>query len=257
MMGHALWKGTVHFDGNFLPVKLHSAVKEERIGFHLLHRTDGVRLHQQLVCGLEKMPVPPEEVVRGVEIGGKGRYVILGSEELEELTPQASRLIEVQKFVGVGEISPLFFERGYNLEPDGLTAGYAELLEVLLEKGLAGICRWTMRKRSYLGAICAGGKTLRLCGLRYADEVAPAAALGLAEIPVTEREIRIGCELIGQLTTTFEPGKYQNEHETKLRELLAKRTRGEKVALLYPKLLKPTDPDKLLDTLEASLNRVA
>lgn len=256
MPGRAMWRGTIRFGDVSVAVKLHAAVKEERIQFHLLHRPDGARLHQLMVCAYEKKPVPAEAQTRGFEVE-EGRYLLVEPEELEGTLPEGSRNVEVHEFVKAAEIDPLYFDHVYSLEPDGVLKGYEELAQVLGEFGAAGICTWTMRKRVYLGALQAFGNALRLSTLRYADEVVSADSLGLGQVSVTDKELKIGRDLIGQLTARFEPEKFVNEHQNKLRELIAKKARGEKVAVLRPKILPPTAPDKLLEALEASLKRVA
>ena len=256
MAGGTIWKGAVHFGETMLPVKLHAAVKEERIQFHLLHRVDLVKLHQQMICAYEKKPVPAESQTKGFEVE-EGKFIIVDPEELEQATPESSRMIEVHEFVESNRIDPIFIERVYYLEPDAVEAGYGELACVLQEMGVAGICTWTMRKRSYLGALQGSGKVLRLNTLRHSDEVVTVAALGLEEIPLSEREIKIGRDLIAQLTEPFQPQKFVNEHEQKLRQLIERKARGEKVAVLRPKVLKPTAPEELLQALEASLKKAA
>ena len=114
-----------------------------------------------------------------------------------------------------------------------------------------------MRKRSYLGALQASGNMLRLNILRYADEVVPVKALDLEKIPLSEKELKIAADLIGHLTGTFQPDKFEDEHEKKLHAMIDKKARGEKIAILRPRRLKPTKPDKLLEALEASLKKVA
>jgi DNA end-binding protein Ku len=256
MAGRALWKGSIRFGDTSVPVKLHAAVKEERVQFHLLHRRDGVRLHQLMICAYEKKPVPVEAQTKGFEVE-EGKYLLVDPEELEETLPEGSRAIEVHEFVPAGGIDPFFRERVYYLEPDGILGGYGELVEVLRELDVAGICTWTMRKRSYLGALQVSGRVLRLSMLRYADEVVAVSSLELQEIPVSEKEVKIARELIGHLTAPFEPQKFENEHQKKLQELIEKKARGEKVVVLRPRLLQPTAPDKLLETLQASLKKVA
>ena len=120
-----------------------------------------------------------------------------------------------------------------------------------------GVCTWTMRKRPYLGALQLSGRILRLHTLRYADEVISVKSLELQKTPLSEKELKIGRYLIDQLTGHFEPHKYEDEHQKKLRNLIEKKARGEKIAVLRPRILKPTASDKLLQTLEASLKKVA
>jgi len=257
-MAGTIWKGSIHFSDTDVAVKLHSAVREERIQLHLLHRKDRLKLHQQMICAYEKIPVPTEAQAKGFEVE-EGKYIIVDPEELEQTTPESSRVIEVHEFVKVEQIDPLFLDRVYYLEPDSdiSAEGYQGLVGALQEMGVEGICTWTMRKRSYFGALQARGGILRLNTLRYADEVISTASLELQEIPVSEKELKIGSDLISQLSAPFEPQKFENEHQKRLQKLIDTKARGEKVVLLRPRLLQPTAPDQLLEALEASLKKAA
>ena len=239
-----------------MPVKLHTAVKEERIQFHLLHRRDHVKLKQQMVCAYEKVPVPVEEQARGFELED-GKYILVDPTELDQAEPEDSRMIEVHEFVKTEQIDPVFLERVYYLEPDMHVKGYNALVGALGEMDVEGICTWTMRKRSYVGALQMSGKILRLNTLRYADEVISVKFLELQNIPLSEKELKIGSDLINQMTGLFEPQKFENEHQKKLQNLIDQKARGEKIAILRPRQLKPTTSDKLLQALEASLKKVA
>lgn len=256
MAGKAIWKGCIHFGGVDVPVKLHTAVKEERIQFHLLHSRDHVKLKQQMICAYEKVPVPADEQIRGFKLED-GRYILVDPEDLEQTDPQDSRVIEVREFVKTAQIDPVFISRGYYLEPDIQSKGYLVLAAALSEMDVEGICIWTMRKRSYIGSLQMSGNILRLNTLRYADEVIPVAALELQNVPLSEKELQIGSDLINRLTASFQPQKFKNEHHKKLQNLIDKKARGEKIMLLHPRRLKPTKSDKLLQTLEASLKKVA
>jgi DNA end-binding protein Ku len=259
MPGGTLWKGYIHFGDTDVPVKLHSAVREDRIQFHLLHKSDQVKLRQQMICAYEKQPVPTEEQSKGFEVE-EGKYIIVDPEELEQTDPESSRMIEVHEFVKTAQIDPIFLDRVYYLEPDmaGIQGKeYGALVKSLKEMDVEGICTWTMRKRTYLGALQASGKVLRLNTLRYADEVVPVESLGLQDVPLSEKELKIGGDLINQLTAPFEPRKFENEHQKKLQDMIEKKARGEKIAVLAPRRLKPTESDELLQVLEASLKKVA
>ncbi len=259
MAGATIWKGYIHFGETDVPVKLHNAVKEERIQFHLLHRRDQVRLRQQMICAYEKQPVPAPEQSKGFEVED-GKYVIVDPAELDQTAPESSRMIEVHEFVKTGQIDPIFLDHLYYLEPDIQDTqgkGYNTLVKALKELDVAGICTWNMRKRSYFGALQARGKMLRLNTLRYADEVIPVGSLELGDIPLSEKELKIGSELIEKMTAPFEPRKFENEHQKKLQEMIEKKARGEKIAVLVPRRLKPTESDQLLQALEASLKKAA
>ena len=186
-----------------------------------------------------------------------GKYILVDPAELEQTEPEDSRMIEVHEFVKTEQIDPVFRERVYYLEPDIHSKGYNALVAALSEMDVEGICTWTMRKRSYLGALQTSGKILRLNTLRYTDEVIPVKSLELENIPLSEKELKIGSDLINQLTAPFQPQKFENDHQKKLQNLIDKKARGEKIAILRPRRLKPTTPDRLLQTLEASLKQVA
>lgn len=251
-MPATIWIGNIHFGPVSVPVKLHTAVSQDRVEFHLLHRTDRERLRQQMVCALEKAPIPAEEQVKGFQLAER-KYVLVDPADLERAEPESGREIEVHEFVAAGEIDPVYRERTYFLEPGEAAAGYAALAGALWETKTEGICTWVMRKRAYLGALASSGKTLRLGVLRYADEVIPASSLGLEDFPLSERELEIGGQLIERLSVPFRPQKYADEHQAKLRRLLEQKARGEKITLLKPRQFRHTEGGKLLAALEASL----
>ncbi|MBI5073999.1 MAG: Ku protein [Nitrospirae bacterium] len=256
MANKAIWKGSINFGDINLPIKLHTAVREERIQFHLLHKRDKVKLHQKMICAYDREPVPAAEQVKGFEVEG-GKYIIVDQADLEQADPKSSRLVEVHDFAKTAEIDPLYFEHVYYLEPDAGGKGYRALAEAMERLGVSGICTWVMRKRPYLGALQSRGNVLRLTTLRYADEVIAASSLELKALSLTEKELKIGIELISQLTVPFEPQKFVNEHQKKLQLLIDKKVRGEKITILRPRKLKPTSSDRLLQALEASLKKVA
>ena len=256
MAAGTIWKGEIRFGQVNVPVKLHSAVKEERIEFHLLHKRDRVRLRQQMICSSEGKPVPVEEQVKGFEVE-ENKYLLVDPDELEQTALESSRTIEVHEFVPAGQIDPLFLDRAYYLEPDAGPQGYGALHAALRELDLVGVCTWAMRKRSYLGALQAGGSILRLHTLRHADEVLKATSLELPTITLSEKELKVAAELIGHLGASFEPAKFRDEHQAKLRGLIDKKARGEKIVIMPPRRLKPTSASRLLKALEASLKKVA
>lgn len=256
MAGRAIWKGIIHFKNVEIPVKLHTAVREERIQFLLLHKNDQTRLSQQMICAYEKTPVPPDEQARGFEVE-EGKYILIDQEELEQASPESSRLIDIHEFVKAEQIDPVFISRTYYLEPDMHSKLYIVLLQIMNELNLEGICTWNMRKHSYFGALHASGKILRLHTLRYADEIISASSLGLEQISLSEKELQIGSELINKMSEAYQPQNFANEHEKKLQNLIDQKARGEKIVIMRPRRRKATEPDKLLQVLEASLKKIA
>lgn len=251
----AIWKGMIHFGEYTIPVKLYTAVRERRVQFHLLHESDEIRLHQQMVCAYEHIPVPREEQVRGFEVED-GKFVLINDEELQQFEPEESRMIEVHEFVNTGDIDPVYFEKAYYLGPDSLPKEYSIFTDALSRAGMEGICTWTMRKRTYLGSLRTRGGIVRLTRLRYADEVVAEASLGLNRVELSERELKVGSDLVRALTSKFKPEQFENEHEKKLQEMIDRKAAGEKISILRPKKKRATAPDRLLETLEASLKKV-
>ncbi len=255
-MPSTIWIGNIHFGALIVPVKLHTAVSQNRVQFHLLHKTDRVKLRQQMICKFDKTPVPAEEQVKGFQVDER-KYVLMDPEELEQAEPESSRTIDVHEFVKTGGIDPVFIERIYYLEPDAEAKSYGALAASLKDLDALAVCTWVMRKRAYFGAISSTGKALRLNVLRYTDEIVQAQSLGLESFELSEKEVSIGSELINKLTVKFQPEKYVNEHQKKLWEMIEKKAHGQKITPLTPKHLKPTMPGKLLEALEKSLNRAA
>ena len=254
--GHVIWNGSINFGPVAVPVRLLPAVREQRIQFHLLHRRDLVKLKRQMVCSLEGAPVPLEDQARGFELEG-GKYILVDPAELEKADPEASRAIEVHEFVPAAQIDPVFLERSYYLEPGPEVAGYNALVAALSEMGLAGVCTWTMRRRTYVGALQAGGKILRLTALRYAGEVVNATGLKAADAPLSARELKVGTELIQHMSGRFQPEKFENRHQVRLQELVDRKARGQKIQVRRPKRRAATEPSRLLSVLEAGLRKVA
>jgi DNA end-binding protein Ku len=255
-MAQTLWIGNIEFENINIPVKLHTSVKQDKIQFHLLHKTDKVKLNQQMICAYEKKPVLSQDQVRGYQVSER-KYVLLDPEEIVKAEPEKSRSITVHEFVKTGDIDPIFMERNYYLEPKTPNKVYNALCATLLEMGCQGIATWTMRKRAYLGALRSNGKALQLTVLRFADEIIPAKSLALKSFSLSEKERKIAGELINKLTVRFAPEKFKNDHQKKLRALIEKKARGQKITLAKPRHLKSTQETQLLKMLEKSLEKVA
>lgn len=251
-MARAIWKGVLSFAVVSVPVKLYTAVRPARVAFHLLHDEDRTRLRQQMVCPLEEAPVPGEHAIKGFAVDEE-RYVLVTPEELAALEPESSRTIDVQEFVPAVEIDPRYYDRPYYLGPDDGGGKYAALAQSLERSGRVGICRWTMRKRSYIGALKPRDGLLRLVTLRYAEEVVPVESLTVPEARLDEREIRTARYLMDSLAASFKPEAYQDEFQARLRDLIARKARGEEIRPKRARAPKATGSDQLLKALEASV----
>jgi DNA end-binding protein Ku len=184
-------------------------------------------------------------------------YVIIRPEELAELEPPASRDIEITRFVPTAAIRSQFFLRPYYLGPDGHDAPYFALARAMREEGRAGIARWVMRKKRYVGALESDGTHLMLVTLRPAEEV---VALAAPIAPQTgrrpdERELELAEQLVRSFERPFEPAAYHDEYAARLHELVEAKAHGETVKRAPAARRK--EPASLADALAASLRTAA
>ena len=255
MVARSLWKAIISFREIEIPVKLYPAVQEKRIAFNLLHANDNVRLRQQMICSHDDQPVPREHQVRGYSVS-PGQYVIVTDDMLRQVEPEIDRTIKVQEFVPDQEIDPRYYLRHFHLGPNASDKTYNTLVAALSETDLVGICRWAMRRRAYVGVLYAGRNGLQLSTLRSGNEVYGREDLWLRPVAVTERELRIGTELIENLSAEFRPEQFQDEHQAKLRAMIEQKAAGRQVRIVPFRPKRPTAEQDLVKVLEESLRRV-
>src|SRR5919106_4306518 len=176
-MPRSIWRGAISFGLVNVPVKLYSAVSKKTVRFNQLHDTDHARIHQKRVCSQDGEEVPYENIVKGFEIA-PDRYVVITPEELEALDPAKTRSIDIEDFVEVDQIDPLYYEHPYYLVPDtGATKAYKLLLEALRETSKVAIARVVLRSKEYLVAIRPAGELLTMETMLLADERIPSDRL--------------------------------------------------------------------------------
>jgi DNA end-binding protein Ku len=237
-----------------VPVKLYSAVSRKSVRFHQLHDKDGVRIQQKRVCPADGEEVPYENIVKGYEIS-PDRYVVIEPEELEALDPKRTRAIEIQEFVDLDEIDPIYFDHPYYLAPDtGAAKAYRLLLRAMEETNKVAIARVVIRQKESLVAIRATGNVLTMATMVFHDEVVRPDAID--ELPDEEaeastREVEMAEQLIGSLTSPFEPEKYHDEYRERVLELIEAKAQGEEIAIQPAE--EPAKVPDLMAALEASL----
>jgi len=253
----AIWTGSVSFGLVTVPVKLVSATKSLDVRFHQLEAETGARVRQKRVSEQTGEEVPYDRIVKGYELE-TGRYVIVEPDELSALAPKASRQIEIEDFVDLVDIDPVYFEHPYFLVPDKEAAkAYRLLADVMQEEGKVAIGRFVMRSKETLVAIRAVDGALVLETMRYADEVLAPDREGAIPEPATEpteREMDMARQLVSSLSTTFDPEKYHDEYREELLALIDRKAAGEEIVAVEA----PEEPAKVLDlmaALEASLAR--
>jgi len=256
-MPRAIWSGSISFGLVNVPVKLVTATSPKDIRFHQLHASDGGRINQKRVCSLDGEEVDYSEIVKGYEIH-RGQYVIVEPEELEGLAPESSRSIDIEEFVDLAEIDPLYFEHSYYLVPDGPAARpYALLAEAMAGTGKVGIGRFVLRTKQYLAALRSREGALVLSTMLFADEVVESTELEVATTKDTrpsERELTMARQLVSSLSAEWDPTKYKDDYREKVMELIEAKAEGNEIAT-PEEPLRPAPVLDLMAALEASLAR--
>ncbi len=260
-MARAIWSGSISFGLLNVPVKLYSAVARRGIALREIRESDGARIRHRRVAEGTDEEVPYEEIVKAFEIS-PDRYVPLGKDELAALDPEKTRAIEVQDFVDLGEIDPIYFDSPYYLGPtEGAERAYSLLARAMQESGRVAIARFVFRNKEHLAAIRPAGGVLTLTTMRFADEVVPPAeledVLPAKEPKVGKREVEMAEQLIESLTRDFDPAAYRDEYREDLLALIERKAEGKEVlAAPAPEAPAPTRAPDLMAALEESIAAV-
>jgi DNA end-binding protein Ku len=253
-MPRSIWSGAISFGLVNVPVKLYSAVSRKTVRFHQLHDKDGVRIQQKRVCPADGEEVPYDNIVKGYEIS-PDRYVVIEPEELEALDPKKTRAIEIQEFVDLEEIDPIYYDHPYYLAPDtGASKAYRLLLRAMEETNKVAIARVVIRQKENLVAIRPTGDVLTMATMIFHDEVVSPGAI--EELPdeeaeASKREVEMAQQLIDSLTGDFEPEKYHDEYRERVLELIEAKAQGEEITIQPPE--EPAKVPDLMAALEQSL----
>jgi DNA end-binding protein Ku len=260
-MARAIWSGSISFGLLNVPVKLYSAVARRGISLREIRESDGARIRHRRVAEGTDEEVPYEKIVKAYEIA-KDRYIPLAKSELEALAPEKSRAIEVQDFVDLAEIDPIYFDSPYYLGPaEGAARAYSLLAEAMEESGKVAIARFVFRNKEHLAAIRPAGGVLTLTTMRFADEVVPPSELDdvlSAEKPkVAKREVQMAEQLIESLTRGFDPSAYRDEYREQLLAMIERKAAGEEI-VAAPEGEEPeaTKAPDLMAALEQSIAAV-
>src|ERR671934_230702 len=205
-MPRSIWSGAISFGLVNVPVKLYSAVSRKTVRFHQLNEKTGNRIQQKRVDPETGEEVPYEQIVKGFELT-KDRYVVLTPDELDALDPERSRTIDIEDFVDLSDIDPIYYDHPYYLVPDkGAAKAYGLLLSAMQESGRVAIARVVLRSKEQLVAIRPAGDVLMMETMIFADEVVPPEDLdGLPEaneLKASDRELKMAQQLIDSLSRT-------------------------------------------------------
>jgi len=259
-MPRAIWSGTIGFGLVAVPVKLYSALNRKNVRFHQLSGKTGVRVAQKRIDPQSGEEVPYEQIVKGYEIAPE-RYVVIEPGELESLQPKKSRTIEIEDFVELAQIDPIFYEHPYYLAPaPGGAKPYRLLLEAMRDTGRVAVARVVMRSKEQLVAIRPMGDVLEMATMLFGDEILPPEQLGetaeVAEVKTTKRELDVAKQLVDSLAGDFNPDAYRDTYREEVLALIERKAQGEEIAV-QPAAEEDTAPvPDLMSALKASLDAV-
>jgi DNA end-binding protein Ku len=256
-MPRAIWSGAISFGLVNVPVKLFSAVSRKTVRFHQLDGEDNQRIQQKRVNPRTGEEVPYENLVKGYEIGPE-RYVVITPEELDGLSPEKTRTIDIEDFVDLDEIDPIFYDHPYYLVPDkGAEKAYRLLLDAMEAANKVAIARVVIRSKENLVAIRPRGDVLTMETLLFGDEVIEPDQLdGVPEAAdqkkTSKRELDMAQQLIDSLSSEFDPDKYRDEYRDRVLDMIERKSQGEDVVVEVPAEEPKKVPD-LMAALEASI----
>jgi DNA end-binding protein Ku len=255
-----MWTGAISFGMVSVPVKLYSALNRKTVRFHQLSGKSGVRVAQKRVDPQTGEEVPYESIVKGYEIA-PDRYVVIEPGELEALQPKKAKTIEIEDFVELSEIDPVFYDHPYYLAPGpGGAKPYRLLLEAMRQTGKVAIARVVIRSKEQLVAIRPMGDALGMATMIFPDEVLPPERLDeivdAAEVNTTKRELDIAEQLIDSLAGHFDSDKYRDTYREEVLALIERKAQGKAIAVQpAPEEVAAPAPD-LMSALKASLDAV-
>ncbi len=254
-MARPVWSGTISFGLVAIPVKLYNAVRRQSVSFNQLDDRNMSRIRYRKVNGETGEEVPDEHIIKGYEIS-KGRYVVVDPDELEPFMPVANKSVDLEEFVDLEQIDPVYYDAAYHLAPDGPKKPYVLLARAMEASGKVAIGRFVMRNKQYTAAIRAEDGRLVMSTLAYADEVVDPADIddldGLDEVDVSAKEIKMAESLVESLSADFEPEKYHDEYREEVMALIQMKADGEEFEVPEAAAEKPKVVD-IMAALEASV----
>ena len=257
MAVQGIWNGTISFSLVAIPVRLVKAIEPGRISFHLLHSKDYSPLARRMFCPEEEKTVPLDEIVRGYEIV-PDKYILMTDEELESVSPERSRTIEIVEFIDIKEVDPVYYDHPYYLVPSkGGEKAYRLLVEVMRRTNRAGLAKFVLAEREYLVAVTSRDGALVLTTLHYNEEIVPDEDLSPKKGRISVEEQSRMKKSIEHMIKDFDPGKYADKRRKKLIDLLAAKAK-EKAPVEAPVVEEEEGggPPELMAALEESMRKV-
>jgi DNA end-binding protein Ku len=260
-MPRSIWTGAISFGLVTVPVKMYSAVSRKTVRFHQLNGKTGVRIQQKRVDPTTGDEVAYEDIVKGFELT-PDRYVLIEPGELESLDPKKTKAIEIEDFVALDEIDPIYYDHPYYLAPGpGGAKPYRLLLEAMRETGRVAIATVVIRSKQQLVAVRPmGDEVLGIATMVFPDEVIDPSTIdelsAVAEVEIKEQELKIAEQLISSLAGPFDAGKYRDSYREEVLALIDRKAQGEQIAVQPAAEEDEAPVPDLMSALKASLDAV-
>jgi len=254
----AIWKGSISFGLVNIPIALYPATRREELKFRLLRKSDLSPVNYKRVAEKDGKEVPWDQIVKGYEYE-KGKYVVLKDEDFERVDLEATQTVDIQDFVHVDEIDPMFFYKPYYLEPQkGGDKAYALLRDALEDSNKVGIAKVVIKTRQYLAGVKPEDGALVLELMHFADELADTEKLHVPKkMEVGKREMNMAKSLIDSMSSKWEPEKYRDDYREALMEVIEEKVEagGKEIEEKPRKAPKPTKVIDLVSVLQKSLEQ--
>jgi DNA end-binding protein Ku len=251
----AIWKGSISFSLINIPIALYPATRREELKFRLLRAGDLSPVNYKRVAEADGKEVPWEQIVKGYEYE-KGKFIVLKEEDFKRADIEATQSVDIQDFVELDEIDPIFFDRPYYLEPEKRgEKAYGLLREALKQSGKVGIAKVVIKTRQHLAAVKPEKNLLVLELMHFAEEIIDTKELKIPQNPnIGAKELEMAKDLIGKMSGTWDPEKYQDDYRHALLEVIHKKVEsGGKEIPAHGKARKPTNVVDLVSVLQESL----
>ncbi len=230
-MASTVWGGHLTFGLVSFPVQLVTAARRKTVDLDMLHASDHSRIRQVLYCQAEDKPLERNEVVKGFQYE-KDRYVVIEAEELAKIKPKSAKVMEILEFVVASEIDPILFDTSYYLLPsEGGEKAYTLLYIAMHDSNYYALAKMTMHEREYLVVIRCGGRGFVLHTMFYADELREEQAFRTEPKLVVQKELTLAKALIENLSSSFDPSKYQDSYRNLFEQLVQAKIKGKKIVM--------------------------
>lgn len=252
----SIWKGAIGFGLVNIPVKLFSGVQSSSLDLDMLDERDHSNIRFKRVNEKTQKEVPYDHIVKGYLLNEQ--YIVLDEHDFEEVRPEKTKMIEIESFVNIAEINPIYYETTYYTqpEPQGKKA-YSLLLKALVKSKMAGVARFVLRNTENLCVIHPLNGIIVITKIRFQEEIRDTKEMEMkGDVTINPKELEVGLALIKQYTTTFNIDVFKNDYSAELLKIIKAKAKGCRATVKKIKPKKAVSED-LYEQLMESLNKKA